>query len=54
MEEFQTVASLDLGSSMTKVVIGRLLGEGEIEIIGMGSYASTGLSLILKLPVKES
>ncbi|NCN08583.1 MAG: cell division protein FtsA [Leptospira sp.] len=43
MEEFQTVASLDLGSSMTKVVIGRLLGEGEIEIIGMGSYASTGI-----------
>ncbi|MCG9876568.1 MAG: cell division protein FtsA [Leptospiraceae bacterium] len=43
MEEFQTVASLDLGSAMTKVVIGRLLGEGEIEIIGMGSYPSTGI-----------
>lgn len=43
MDEFHTVASLDLGSFSTKVVIGRLLGDGEIEIIGTGIYPSSGI-----------
>jgi cell division protein FtsA len=43
MDEFHTVASLDLGSSSTKVVIGRLLGDGEIEIVGTGIFPSSGI-----------
>lgn len=37
------ITALDLGSSLIKVVIGRLLGEHEIEIIGTGVYPSTGI-----------
>lgn len=37
------ITALDLGSSLVKVVIGRLLGEHEIEIIGTGVYPSTGI-----------
>ncbi|PJZ38329.1 cell division protein FtsA [Leptospira levettii] len=37
------ITALDLGSSLIKVVIGRLLGDHEIEIIGTGVYPSTGI-----------
>ncbi|MGV3665978.1 MAG: cell division protein FtsA [Leptospira bouyouniensis] len=37
------ITALDLGSSLVKVVIGRLLGDHEIEIIGTGVYPSTGI-----------
>jgi cell division protein FtsA len=43
MEEFQTIAALDIGTSLTKVVIGRVLGEFEVEIVGMGVCPSVGL-----------
>ncbi|XDD46808.1 cell division protein FtsA [Leptospira sp. WS39.C2] len=37
------ITALDLGSSLVKVVIGRLMGDHEIEIIGTGVYPSTGI-----------
>jgi cell division protein FtsA len=37
------ITALDLGSSLVKVVIGRLVGDHEIEIIGTGVYPSTGI-----------
>ncbi|TGN20852.1 cell division protein FtsA [Leptospira idonii] len=43
MEEAPIVTALDLGSSLVKVVIGRLINEYEIEIIGTGSYPSSGI-----------
>lgn len=43
MEELQIIASLDIGSSLTKVVIGRLLSGYDIEIVGMGVYPSSGI-----------
>ncbi|MDZ4728168.1 MAG: cell division protein FtsA [Leptospira sp.] len=43
MEDAPIVTALDLGSSLIKVVIGRLVNEYEIEIIGTGSYPSSGV-----------
>ncbi|TGN06560.1 cell division protein FtsA [Leptospira ilyithenensis] len=43
MEDAPIVTALDLGSSLVKVVIGRLVNEYEIEIIGTGSYPSGGI-----------
>ncbi len=43
MDEIQTIASLDIGSALTKVVIGRLIGNYEVEIVGLGTYPSTGV-----------
>ncbi|TGL54444.1 cell division protein FtsA [Leptospira kemamanensis] len=37
------ITALDLGSSLIKVVIGRLMGDHEIEIIGTGVYPSAGI-----------
>ncbi|TGL65185.1 cell division protein FtsA [Leptospira jelokensis] len=37
------ITALDLGSSLIKVVIGRLMGDHEIEIIGTGVYPSSGI-----------
>lgn len=42
-EDFPIITALDLGSSLVKVVIGRLVGEYEIEIIGTGVYPSSGI-----------
>ena len=42
MEE-SFIASLDLGSSLVKVVVGRPLNEFEIEVIGVGTSRSTGV-----------
>ncbi len=38
-----SIVALDLGSSLTKVVVGRALGNEEIEIIGVGTSPSTGI-----------
>ncbi|WP_411823979.1 cell division protein FtsA [Leptospira sp. 'Mane'] len=43
MEDAPIITALDLGSSLVKVVIGRLVNEYEIEIIGTGSYPSSGI-----------
>ncbi|WP_167883679.1 cell division protein FtsA [Leptospira ognonensis] len=43
MEDAPIITALDLGSSLVKVVIGRLVNEYEIEIIGTGSFPSTGV-----------
>lgn len=43
MDDFQTIVSLDLGSSLIKVVMGRLIGQHEVEILGTGSYPSSGI-----------
>ncbi len=43
MEDAPIITALDLGSSLVKVVIGRLINEYEIEIIGTGSFPSTGV-----------
>lgn len=43
MEELQTIAALDLGTSLTKVVLGRVVGDNELEIVGTGVYPSTGI-----------
>ncbi|MCZ8342365.1 MAG: cell division protein FtsA [Leptospira sp.] len=42
-EDFPIITALDLGSSLIKVVIGRLVGDYEIEIIGTGVYPSSGI-----------
>lgn len=42
-DESPIITALDLGSSLVKVVIARLLGDHEIEIIGTGVYPSTGI-----------
>ncbi|MCE9499357.1 MAG: cell division protein FtsA, partial [Leptospira sp.] len=38
-----TIVALDLGSSLIKVVVGRVIGNNEIEIIGTGTAPSTGI-----------
>jgi cell division protein FtsA len=43
MEDAPIITALDLGSSLVKVVIGRLVNEYEIEIIGTGSFPSSGV-----------
>lgn len=44
MEEMETtIAALDLGTSLTKVVVGRPINEYEIEIVGTGVYPSSGI-----------
>ncbi|WCL48889.1 cell division protein FtsA [Leptospira sp. GIMC2001] len=43
MEEIQTIAALDLGSSLIKVVIGRFIDDHDLEIVGMGVYPSSGV-----------
>jgi cell division protein FtsA len=43
MEDAPIITALDLGSSLVKVVIGRLINEYEIEIIGTGSFPSSGV-----------
>lgn len=42
-DESPIITALDLGSSLVKVVIARLIGDHEIEIIGTGVYPSTGI-----------
>lgn len=42
-EDYPIITALDLGSSLIKVVIGRLIGEFEIEIIGTGVFPSSGI-----------
>ncbi|EPG74196.1 cell division protein FtsA [Leptospira fainei serovar Hurstbridge str. BUT 6] len=39
----RTIVSLDLGTSLTKVVVGRPVSEYETEIIGTGSFPSSGI-----------
>ncbi|TGK58153.1 cell division protein FtsA [Leptospira wolffii] len=39
----RTIVALDLGSSLTKVVVGRPVSEYETEIIGTGSFPSSGI-----------
>lgn len=43
MEETPILTALDLGSSHTKVVIAQILNDYEIEIVGTGSFPSTGI-----------
>ncbi|WP_167837040.1 cell division protein FtsA [Leptospira ryugenii] len=43
MDDAPIITALDLGSSLIKVVIGRLLSDYEIEIIGTGIYPSSGV-----------
>jgi cell division protein FtsA len=42
-EEIDSIVALDLGSSLIKVVVGRILQGGEIEIIGAGSSVCSGM-----------
>lgn len=42
-DDVPIITALDLGSSLIKVVIGRLVGDHEIEIIGTGVYPSAGI-----------
>lgn len=42
-EDSPIITALDLGSSLIKVVMGRLNGDHEIEIIGTGVYPSAGI-----------
>ncbi|MEM7181514.1 MAG: cell division protein FtsA [Spirochaetota bacterium] len=42
-EYYDSIAALDLGSSLVKVVIGRLANENEIEIIGTGTSTCSGI-----------
>lgn len=37
------IAALDLGTSLTKVVVARPVSEYEVEIIGTGAYPSSGI-----------
>ncbi|EQA38843.1 cell division protein FtsA [Leptospira inadai serovar Lyme str. 10] len=39
----RTIVALDLGTSLTKVVVGRPISEYETEIIGTGSFPSSGI-----------
>ncbi len=46
MEDFETsITAIDLGSSQIKVVIARLMGEDEIEIIGIGVAPNSGVKV---------
>ena len=41
--ENQLIVGLDIGTSTVVCMVGELVGEGELEIIGIGSHASRGL-----------
>lgn len=43
MQDFNSIAALDLGSSLIKVVVGRAIKENEIEIIGTGTAKCSGI-----------
>lgn len=42
-EEMDSIVALDLGSSLVKVVVGRIMPGGEIEIIGASSSSCAGI-----------
>lgn len=42
-EEFSPIAVVDIGTSLTKAIIGRKYSEHEVEILGIGTFPSTGL-----------
>ncbi len=39
----KTIVGLDIGTSKIAAIIGKIKADGEIEIVGMGTYPSRGL-----------